>query len=349
MTLRYFSVCSGIEAATVAWSPLGFQAVGFSETAPFPSAVLKYHYPDVPNYGDMTNIDAASLANKNIHILVGGTPCQAFSVAGKRKSLSDKRGQLTLKFVELANAICPDFVIWENVPGVLQLQDNAFGCLLGALASGKELQCPNKNGRWSNAGSIIGTKRIVAWRVLDAQFFGVPQRRKRVFLIASPRKRASPFEILFERTSSVQSSMANKQTPETDTRTPSYCFINGVGYAQKVMPTIIAHMAKGINGWGDEGALIIEPCETIEKRKAISNLGLMYNEPSYKLRRLTLTECERLQGFPDNYTNIIYKDKPASDTVRYTALGNSMAVPVMRWIGQRVNDYAFQNALYSAG
>jgi DNA (cytosine-5)-methyltransferase 1 len=131
--LVYGSVCSGIEAATVAWEPLGWRPAFFAEIEPFPSAVLARHYPTVPNLGDMTAIDGAAWRGK-IDVLVGGTPCQAFSVAGLRKSLDDARGNLALKFVELADAIDPSYVLWENVPGVLTTSDNAFGCLLGGLA-----------------------------------------------------------------------------------------------------------------------------------------------------------------------------------------------------------------------
>lgn len=132
MNLRYLSLCSGIEAATVAWKPLGWRAVAFAEIEPFPSAVLAHHYPDVPNLGDMTQVGGARF--RGVDILVAGTPCQAFSVAGERRGLEDERGNLTLKLVEIANDIDPTFLVWENVPGVLSMRDNAFGCFLGALA-----------------------------------------------------------------------------------------------------------------------------------------------------------------------------------------------------------------------
>lgn len=133
MSVRYLSLCSGIEAASVAWGPLGWRAVAFAEIEPFPAAVLAHHYPDVPNLGDMTQIDATRFRGQ-VDVLVAGTPCQAFSVAGARRGLADKRGNLTLKFVEIANDISPAIVVWENVPGVLSMHDNAFGCLLGSLA-----------------------------------------------------------------------------------------------------------------------------------------------------------------------------------------------------------------------
>lgn len=206
--MKYGSVCSGIEAASVAWEPLGWQPVWFSEIEPFPSAVLAHHWPQVPNLGDMTAI-RQRIATGDVaapDVLVGGTPCQAFSVAGMRKSLGDERGQLTLEFVRLADEIDDrrtadgldgSVVVWENVPGVLNTRDNAFGCFLGALAGeSSELQPAGR--RWANAGCVFGPKRAVAWRVLDAQYFGVAQRRRRVFVVASARAGFDPTAVLFE-------------------------------------------------------------------------------------------------------------------------------------------------------
>jgi len=209
MPITYGSVCSGIEAATQAWHPLGMRAAWFAEIEPFPSAVLAHHYPDVPNHGDMTNLAALVLAGKipAPDVLVGGTPCQAFSVAGMREGLTDPRGALTIKYVELADAV--DYVragqrkpasviVWENVPGVLSDKGNAFGCFLGALAGEDcELQPPGK--KWQDAGCVYGPKRTIAWRVLDAQYFGLAQRRRRVFVVASARDGFDPTEVLFER------------------------------------------------------------------------------------------------------------------------------------------------------
>jgi DNA (cytosine-5)-methyltransferase 1 len=212
--ITFGSVCSGIEAASVAWHPLGWRPAWFAEIEPFPSAVLAHHYPTVPNLGDMTTI-AARVTNGEVSapdVLVGGTPCQAFSVAGLRNSLDDARGQLTLSFVDLANAIDTarhlrgqpaSIIVWENVPGVLNTKDNAFGCFLGALAGeDRELEPPRdgKGGRlsWPNAGCVFGPQRAIAWRVLDAQYFGVAQRRRRVFLVASAREGFDPTAVLFE-------------------------------------------------------------------------------------------------------------------------------------------------------
>ncbi len=206
--MKFGSVCSGIEAASVAWHPLGWTAAWLSEIEPFPCAVLKHHYPDVPNHGDMTLLPEKILSGQveAPDLFCGGTPCQAFSVAGLRNSLDDARGNLSLTFVGIANAIdhvrsirgdAPAIVFWENVPGVLNTKDNAFGCFLGALAGESEpITAPGE--RWSNAGCVFGPQRTVAWRVLDAQYFGVAQRRRRVFVVASARDDINPAEILFE-------------------------------------------------------------------------------------------------------------------------------------------------------
>lgn len=217
MSITYGSVCSGIEAASIAWEVLGWRPSWFSQFDPehnykngpdFPSAVLAYRWPHVTNLGDMTKI-AAAIRRGEIHapdVLVGGTPCQAFSIAGLRNGLTDSRGQLTLAFVELVNAIDekrreqgkpPVIVVWENVPGVFSSRDNAFGCFLAGLAGEScELESPGK--KWTNAGYVLGPERSVCWRVLDAQFFGVAQRRRRVFVIASARGDIDPAKILFE-------------------------------------------------------------------------------------------------------------------------------------------------------
>ena len=203
--MRYLSVCSGIEAATVAWHDLFWHPLAFSEIEPFPRAVLQQHYPDVPVYGDFTPLrDLPFIVDADV--LVGGTPCQAFSVAGLRNSLADERGNLSLEFVRLADAIDTlrlaagreaGIVVWENVPGVLSVKDNAFGCFLAALAGEDDPLVPPR-GKWTNAGVVDGPKRKIAWRVLDAQFFGLAQRRRRVFVVASARDGFDPAEVLFE-------------------------------------------------------------------------------------------------------------------------------------------------------
>ncbi|MEX2990366.1 DNA cytosine methyltransferase [Serratia fonticola] len=215
--MRFASVCSGIEAASLAWEPLGWQAVWLSQYDPthnyrngpdFPSAVLAYRWPHVPNHGDMTKLASAVRAGRieAPPVVVGGTPCQAFSIAGLRAGLADARGQLTLSYVDLADAIdderrqngeAPAVFVWENVPGVLSSKDNAFGCFLAGLAGEDEALKPSGK-KWTNAGVVSGPKRTIAWRILDAQYFGVAQRRRRVFVIASANKNIDPAKILFE-------------------------------------------------------------------------------------------------------------------------------------------------------
>ena len=221
--MKYGSVCSGVEAASLAWESLGWQPAWFAEIEPFPAAVLNHHWPHVPNYGDMALLPGKILSGEipAPDILVGGTPCQAFSVAGLRGSLDDERGNLTLVLVRILDAIDfirrragkpPALLVWENVPGVLNTKDNAFGSFLAGLA-GEELPLEPAGKRWTNAGCVFGEQRNIAWRVLDAQFFGVPQRRKRVFLVASAGD-VDPAEILFERqgeSRGVTSSESKKQ------------------------------------------------------------------------------------------------------------------------------------------
>jgi len=437
--MKYGSVCSGIEAATAAWHSLGYQPIWFAEIEKFPSRVLEHHYPNVPNLGDMTEI--AELVRRGDvdapDVLVGGTPCQAFSVAGLRNSLDDDRGKLTLEFVRLANEIDTarlirgqqaSIIVWENVPGVLNTKDNAFGCFLGALSGeGCELQPSGK--KWTNAGCVYGSQRQVAWRVLDAKYFGLAQRRKRVFVIASARAECIS-EILFERkgmhrnikkseskskntarTGAVHTNRTS-QTISGKTYTPpilashgqkkwlgnqeAFCgdyYIKhaiGIGgmtanaaISNELYPTLMANHDRGyvIKTYGIQGNIIGRsinaggngigfkedqaPTLTIMDRHevlycgtkndhlrdlsieiaptlrtggkgggAINQAIFHFIPPNvfYLARYLTEIECERLQGFPDNYTNIL----KAASTQRYKALGNSMAVPVMAWIGKRI-------------
>jgi DNA (cytosine-5)-methyltransferase 1 len=237
--IRFGSVCSGIEAASVAWHPLGWRAAWLAEIEPFPSAVLAHHYPDTPNLGDMTALPAR-IANGEIEapdVFCGGTPCQAFSVAGLRKSLDDARGNLSLTFVEIADAIdrarraqnLPECVVfWENVPGVLSTADNAFGCFLGGLA-GENVSLvppgptpkPGRPWKWPNAGAVFGPQRAIAWRVLDAQYFGVAQRRRRVFVVASARKGFDPTQVLFEWDGVRRDSAPSREAGQTAPTTPA--------------------------------------------------------------------------------------------------------------------------------
>jgi DNA (cytosine-5)-methyltransferase 1 len=205
--MRYLSICSGIEAASAAWMPLGWQPVAFSEIEPFPCAVLAHHHPDVPNLGDMSLFrDWPDELFADADAIVGGPPCQAFSVAGARRGLLDARGNLTLIYVELLDHADdirrkygkpPIVALYENVPGIFSDRTNAFGCLVGGLA-GEDVPVVPPGKRWTDAGCVFGPERAVAWRLFDAQFFGLAQRRRRVFVVASARKGFDPAQVLFE-------------------------------------------------------------------------------------------------------------------------------------------------------
>lgn len=271
--MRFGSVCSGIEAASVAWSPLGWEAAWFAEIEPFPSAVLAHHYPDVPNYGDMTALRDRIIANEieAPEMLCGGTPCQAFSVAGRRGSLDDDRGNLSLIFTEIADAIDivrsvrgerPCVVFWENVPGVLSVRDNAFGCFLGQLVGAGVALTPGTGGKWSNGGYVIGPKRKAAWRVLDAQHFGVPQRRKRIFVVSSARDDFDPSKVLFERTGVSGDSEPSGEARQISSSDSEECPRGAservcLGSEKEVTPTIVAGYGKCYNALKDGGCFAI--------------------------------------------------------------------------------------------
>ena len=462
--MKFGSVCSGIEAASVAWCPLGWQAAFYSEIDKFPRAVLQHRYPDVPLHGDFTTIQNGEY--DAIDLLVGGTPCQAFSIAGLRKGFSDERGNLTLEFVRLAQRLRPRWLVWENVPGVLSIdRGRAFGSFLGGLA-----ECGYG----------------FAYRVLDAQYFGVPQRRRRVFVVGYFGDWRTAAQVLFER-----EGLCGDITPSRGAReevagtfksrsrsggwgqdvdlaaggymrvssyTPSSIggYSEGVGtlrssggdlgggseslitsgiWPAEVASTLNAHYGNKMgleNQHINEGAPLFVPAtpialagNTIDRQPRNGGNGTGYDDtgavytltkmdrhavaypintqmglrgessnssrdgvglgnvddPAFTLqsshghavafaqnqigeiregevfntlntnsnasgrntplvrqtmqvRRLTPIECERLQGFPDDYTRI---DDKTADGPRYKALGNSMAVPVMRWIGERID------------
>jgi len=430
--MKYGSVCSGIEAASVAWHELGFEPAWFSEIEPFPSAVLAHHWPRTANYGDMLRLPDM-VANGDIlapDVLVGGTPCQAFSVAGKRGSLEDERGALTLAYVELANEIDrvrqsdgsdPCIIVWENVPGVLNTKDNAFGCFLAGLA-GESEPLVAAGGRWTNAGCVFGPQRTVAWRTLDAQYFGLAQRRRRVFVVASARDGFDPTEVLFERDGLRRDTAPSRKTgqsPAADagagaaggshwgSLTNPHPYLNqshntgGIGasnqevFSQRGAGTVqsgfrmtafgeyadddsastvkardykdatdlavttvtgdqLTHALNTANngkGSSEDGTGRGVPtiAHTVALRagghsKSHANAGVMPAIASLlAVRRLTPRECERLQGFPDEHTLVPHRNKPAADGPRYKALGNSMAVPVMRWVGKRIKNHLETN------
>ena len=375
----YGSVCSGIEAATVAWHPLGWKPAFFSEIEKFPREVLAHHYPNTPLHGDFTTIQKGDY--EPIELLVGGTPCQSFSIAGLRAGLDDPRGNLMLEFGALAKRLQPKWLVWENVPGVLSSNGGrdfgSFLAMLGELGYG------------------------FAYRVLDAQYFGVPQRRRRVFVVGCLGDWRSAAAVLFEHDSlqgnpapsrekrqevteiagTLTSNGGGLNRPAGNANELDFCITVGSG---KVAKTVMAGVNKqdpeiesyaityalagntigrqpenGGNGNGyDESGVSYTLTKTDVHAVAYSQATheiagtMMSNSKSggfsnsidhassgymalqgMQVRRLMPIECERLQGFSDNFTNI----PGASDSARYKALGNSMAVPVMRWIGERIN------------
>ncbi|EEV3146388.1 Dam family site-specific DNA-(adenine-N6)-methyltransferase [Escherichia coli] len=303
--------------------------------------------------------------------------CQAFSIAGLRGGLDDERGALTLKYVELANAVDdkraesflkPSVIVWENVPGVLSSADNAFGCFLAGLAgedapfepgdrpeSGKSnafWRWDGKTGchvpKWPQCGCIYGPQRKVAWRILDAQYFGVAQRRRRVFVVASARTDLDPATVLFEFEGVRRNIAPSRGEGKETTRYTSNIAIRTCDDTNIIA---MAHGQGGAEIKTDNSA----PTLTCNHEAPIVLLG------DGRMRRLTPVECERLQGFPDWHTLIptekrkkvnsdelayLHNHYPdlseeeaamlAADGPRYKAIGNSMAIPVMRWIGDRI-------------
>ena len=397
--MNYLSVCSGIEAATAAWHHMGWKPIGFSEIEKFPSSVLQHHYPSVTNYGDMSKYKEWRI-DEPVNLIVGGTPCQSFSVAGLRKGLEDPRGNLALTYVGLLDHLKPEWFIWENVPGVLSSNHGQdFSAFLSALA-------------------YIGYG--FAYRVLDAQYFGVPQRRRRVFVVGCVRGWQYPAKVLFEpgclsgdftkgrkkreetpahvgkgfayggSNPNISDTVTNKwhkgsggpsgnecglfvaqvyenhpsdsrvkEMGEVCTTVTSKWGTGGgnvpfVQQAVAIQDTSGRDKAQNGKGWSEDVSYTLDATglqgvavdiynltlnnntnQTIRNSGDIDHVGgVMQN---MAVRRLTPTECERLQGFPDGYTDIKPNGKQTPDGPRYKALGNSMAVPVMRWIGERIN------------
>lgn len=441
--MKYLSVCSGIEAASVAFEPLGWKPLAFSEIEAFPRAVLAHHYPNVPIHGDFTALkDEPWIVDADM--LCGGTPCQAFSVAGNRKSLADDRGNLTLQFVLLADAIDhlrsdagrePAWILWENVPGVLSTNDNAFGAFLGGLV-GRSAPIPEPEGGWTRAGVVDGPSRCAAWRVLDAQHFGLAQRRQRVFVLARggagrwaaadallPIIESSGWHPAPSRSKGEGIAVAVEGGIRTGIDLRNGCMTGevsmsvqagGMGEDRGLCINAIPHIADTVTSKWSKGAEVLQQgakdggnCIAVpspllvrmregkegggkgplvsedqsltlatgndqvlafniqsanscamrgggdalaalptDVARAVDTAGFTANQggtvalgPKMQVRRLTPVECERLQGFPDHYTRIPWRGKPADqcpDGPRYKALGNSWAVNCARYIGERI-------------
>jgi DNA (cytosine-5)-methyltransferase 1 len=325
--MKFLSVCSGIEAASVAWHPLGWESVAYSEIEPFPCKVLEHHYPDVPNLGDMTKFK--EWPDADVNVFVGGTPCQSFSVAGLRKGLDDPRGNLMLTYLAIAKRYRPNWLVWENVPGVLSSADGRdFGSFLGGLA-------------------ILGYG--FAYRVLDAQYFGVAQRRKRVFVVGYLGDWRPAAAVLFERHSLSGHPAPSREKGKAVAVSTSTSPVYG-GSDPNTSDTVTSKWAKGSGGpAGNECGLFVaqpiafsgqmsNPQTDVDMTQTLGAKNPMAVAQAMAVRRLTPVECERLQGFPDKYTDIQPKNKATPDGPRYKALGNSMAVPVMAWIGKRIQE-----------
>jgi DNA (cytosine-5)-methyltransferase 1 len=302
--MNYISVCSGIEAATVAWESLGWNALAYSDIDSHCQSLLKYHYPNVPVYGDFTTINEKNFNNQSIDLLVGGTPCQSFSVAGLRRGLDDERGNLSLEFFRLAKRLKPKWILWENVPGVLTIDEGrGFKSILSAMDE-------------------LGYG--YAWRVLNAQYFGVPQRRRRIFLVGYLGDWKYPTASLFDS----KSMFGNSQQSKTSKK--NYIIQYSKDFTKDYRELSFDGYSFQLNG---------NVCSTLST-KLSHNRNLIFGideQGNEYARRITPIEAERLQGFPDNYTLIPHNGKLIADSHRYKFLGNSMAVPVMRWIGERIN------------
>ena len=347
--MRYLSLFSGIEAATAAWHPLGWEPVAFSEIEKFPCAVLAHHYPLVPNLGDVTKItDEQIKALGRIDIVVGGSPCQDLSKAGKRKGLAGERSGLFYEQIRIFNAarlFCgARWLVWENVPGAFSSNKGSdFSIMVGEMA-GCSIATPK--GGWGKEGVALGDNGLLEWCVLDAQWFGVAQRRKRVFAVLDAGDWGNREPVLLESDKLRSDYPPSRDSGEYSTAT-TYGGAEGADFrlvAHGIPATIIrgkvrldwgsARLSKNISPTllksGRHGVIVCSNNNT-----DTSTLVYVKNIA----RRLTPIECERLQGFADDFTKIPWRNKPADkcpDMPRYEALGNSMAVPVMRWIGKRI-------------
>jgi len=409
--MKYGSVCSGIEAATVAWHPLGWQPQWFAEISPFPCRVLAHHYPHVPNLGDMTRLNDNKIFNEStINVLVGGTPCQSFSLAGLRAGMADERGNLALEYCRVLIAKRPRWFVWENVPGVFSSFSNeTTGDDYSGIEPGNE-RCITET---SDFATLLAAFQecgySCCWRVYDSQYFGVAQRRRRVFVVGYlGNDWRPPFAVLFDAESLRGNTKKGRKTGEEiagtieacagrsrgagtnagmitvagtlDARTKGggfpgsdgamsghvipwpadkACTLNAAfgkklgledqhinSVAPLFVPMAFMHgqSASGDIGYGEVTPVAIQTSHTKSNGSGINETGLSYTldnsgtppavlSQNLSIRRLTPLECERLQGFKDNYTNI----PGAKDSPRYEAIGNSMTRQVMEHIGKRID------------
>ena len=374
--MKYLSICSGIEAATVAWEPLGWEAVGFAEIEPFRSAVLNYHYPKVKNYEDFTKIEKSDLQGTSPDLIVGGTPCATFSIAGLRKGLGEDRGNLALEFIRLIDRLKPTWVVWENVPGVLSSNGGKdLGTFLGALA-----EC-----RYGFSYRILNTEYVRTQRFPRA----IPQRRRRLFVVGHLGDWKSPAKVLFDsssmredvtpcrrkRKSDARESEADSGGSDTEywrklDRQGTYVDESREQQVSSTLtargrfsipesaivvkdPVVMRDSQTGSNGkpWNDENvswSLTAHDRYTVIETSPRQPIVLAEDSSvsdtrNNIIRRLTPKETERLQGFPDNYTQIPWNGKPKEEcpvSKRYEACGRSMSINVMEWLGTRIQKVA---------
>ncbi|MCK5854549.1 MAG: DNA (cytosine-5-)-methyltransferase [Sulfurovaceae bacterium] len=338
--MKFGSICSGIEAASLSFGSVGIEPSWFSEISDFPSSVLTHHYPTINNHGDMNNIPNLVL-NRDIdapEILCGGTPCQAFSLAGLQEGLTDSRGQLTLKFIEIADAIDTirvednkkkSIILWENVEGVLRDKTNAFGHFIAGLSG---LEIPIEVKKWSSSGILYGKTRNIAWRVLDAKFFGLPQQRKRLFVIATDTD-INPELILFEKCTNAQlTNLKNLKNIYSNNISKETLFSINENSQNSNIKLINGEKIEVFRQYTD---CLYSAYGTKWNGNAAAYNGSLYISQNDKVRRLTPLECERIMGFPDNYTNI----PKSKDTSRYQAIGNSWAIPTVTWLAKQINSF----------
>jgi len=401
--MRYLSLFSGIEAATVAWAPLGWECAAVAEIEPFPCSVLAHHYPDVPNLGDVTKITENDIfLLGDIDLVVFGSPCQDLSIAGKRQGFNHDNGNLTrsglfhyaARIVRWLRKYCGcRFTLWENVLGAFSSNAGEDFAAVVSELSDCAVAVPPKG--WGTEGVVVGPKTLVEWCVLDAQWFGVAQRRRRVFALADFGNWSDRLPILLESdrlrgniaprreagkdVARCLTSSAGKRNAVSDpdrgncvvSHSPEIarCVATREGSSQDYETTTMVAYSLRAEGFdasedGTGRGTPLVPCSvTLRNRdggasaelgdnvafapRASSGggdkphlLGFPSSQSGVRVgavRRLTPRECERLQGFPDDYTAVPYRKKPAADGPRYKALGNSMAVPVMNWIGRSID------------
>lgn len=359
-SVKYLSLFSGIEACSVAWKPLGWHCVGVSEIEPFPCAVLVHHYPNAPNLGDVTEITEERIkALGSIDVVVGGSPCQDLSVAGKRKGMINADGTITrsglfynqYNIFKWAQKHCgARFLLWENVPGAFSSsRGRDFASVVELMAGLDNVDTPPYG--WGYEGVALGENGLLEWATLDAQYFGVAQRRRRVFALLDAGDWKNRPPILLERQSVRGDTAPSRSAGQEIAGCPRSSLASGKPTTGTLMANAGTKLWLGNqeafsgdyrvlhqvyeNHAADSRITPVEISPTLTSAESGSNRtpALLHG---MAVRRLTPIECERLQGFPDNYTDIKLNGKPAHDGSRYKALGNSMAVPVMQWIGKQI-------------